>query len=67
MYIPYTKTKNIITKDHFQNAQSYMCTYPIQQHKHKEKGPFPKFPSLHMYITYTKTERKEIYPPQPHQ
>ena len=32
------KNTNINTKACFQNSQSYMCTYPLQKHKHKHKG-----------------------------
>ena len=44
---------NITTKDCWQNSKSYMCTYPIQQHKHKHKVSLPKFAFLHVYIPYT--------------
>ena len=38
------------------NYQSYMCTYPLQKHKNKQKGSLPKFPVLHVYIPSTKTQ-----------
>ena len=47
---------NINTKACFQNSQSYMCTYPLQQHKYKHKVSLQKFPVLHVYIPSTKTQ-----------
>ena len=41
-----------IKKARRQNAQSYMCTYPLQQHINKHKGQFTKFPVLHVYTSY---------------
>ena len=40
----------------FQKVQSYMCTHPLQNHKHKHKSSLTKFPFLHMYIPSTKTQ-----------
>ena len=36
------------------NAQSYMRTYSIKQHKHKQKHSLPSFPVLHLYISHEK-------------
>ena len=44
------------TKAHCQYAQSYMCTYPIQQQKHKHKRLLQKLPFLHVYIPYKTTQ-----------
>ena len=56
---------NINTKARCKNAQSYMCTYPLQQKKHKHKGSLPKLsvlhvliPSLHVYIPSTKAKKR---------
>ena len=53
---------NINKKAHFQNYQSYMCTYPLytckyslQKHKHKQVVLLPKLPVLHVYIPSTAT------------
>ena len=48
--------RNMNKKAHFQYAQSYMCSYPIQQQKHKHKRLFQKLPFLHVYIPYTTTQ-----------
>ena len=50
------KNININTKAHFQYAQSFMCTYPIQQQEHKHKRLLQKFPVLHVYIPSTITQ-----------
>ena len=47
---------NINTKACCQNSQSYMCTYPLQKHKHKNKGSLPKFLVLHFYIPSKTTQ-----------
>ena len=39
---------NFLCKNH----QSYICTYPLKQHKHKHKGSLQKCPILNVYITY---------------
>ena len=41
---------NMNKKNRFQNTQSYMCTYYIQQKKHKHKVYLTKFPVLYFYI-----------------
>ena len=46
---------NINTKACYQNAQSYMCIEPLQYHKHKQKGYFPKYPVWHVNIPSTTT------------
>ena len=47
---------NINTNDWCQNAQSYMCTYPLHQHKNKYKLSLPNWPVLDVYIPYTTTQ-----------
>ena len=44
---------NIKTKARSQHYQSSMCTYPLQQHEHKQKVLLLKFPVLHVYIPYS--------------
>ena len=44
----YSKTIN--KKAGSQNVESYMITYPPQQHKHKHKCSFPEFPVSHLHI-----------------
>ena len=39
--IPSTTKKNINKKDCFQNDQSCMCTYPLQQQQHKYNRSLP--------------------------
>ena len=39
-------------------AQSYMSTYPLQQHKHQHKGMLLKLKFLHIYIPSTTTPTK---------
>ena len=58
---------NIKTKARFQNAQYYMCKYPLQQNKHKQKGLLPKLPVLHVYIhsLTRKNKHKGLFPKQP--
>ena len=53
----YYNNTNMHTKYNFQNYQSYMCTYPIQQLKHKQEGSLPKCPLLHVYITSTTKQK----------
>ena len=52
---------NINTIDHCQSSHSYMCTYPLLQHKHKHKCLLSKCSVLHVYIpskaTQTYTQR----------
>ena len=50
---------NINIKTHCQNSQSYMCTHPLQQRKHKHKDSFPESPLLHVYIHYTTTQTQK--------
>ena len=42
--------KNINTNTWFQNSNSYICTYPLHKHRHKQKHLFPKCQVLHVYI-----------------
>ena len=48
--------KNINKKSLFQYSQSYMCSYPLQKQKHKQKGSLPISPVLHVYIPSTTTQ-----------
>ena len=47
-HILYNNTR-INTEVCYQNSQSYMYTYPLQQYKHKSKFWFSKFQVLHVY------------------
>ena len=51
--------KNLNKRDHFQNAQSFMCIQHLQQHKPKNKGQFPKCLVLHFYISSTAIQTKK--------
>ena len=55
----YTNTK-INTNSRCQHSQYYMCTYPIQEHKPKQKLLLPKSPVLYVYIPYTTTQTKTL-------
>ena len=48
---------NINTNADYRNALSYMCTYHLEQHKHKNKGLFPKLPVFHVYTPYTTAQK----------
>ena len=48
---------NMNTKSYYQNAQSYMCKYPLEQQKTKtKKGYLLKIPVLHVEIPSTTTK-----------
>ena len=56
---------NIKTKASFQNDQSYMCIYSLQEPKHKHKVSLPKLPVLHVYIPSRTTKHKhKVYFPK---
>ena len=55
VHILYNNT-NINTKDHWQHAQSYMWTYPIQQSKHNYKVLLPN--AQYYMITYPLQQHK---------
>ena len=57
LYIPSTKKHKINTKARFQIAQSYLCTYPLQQQKHNHSGSSPKCPVLNVYIPCTISQK----------
>ena len=61
--------KNINTKACWKNAQYYMCKYPLQQYKHKQKRIVSKIPSITcVYTLYKNTNIKKTIiskPPSP--
>ena len=55
---------NIKTKKAGFQKSIYMCTYPLQQHKHNQKNLYTNFIVLHVYIpsTTTRTKLENIIP-----
>ena len=58
---------NINKNSHFQNAKYYICTYPLQRHKHKHKDSLRKCVVLYLYIPSTtpRTHKKRIIDKMP--